>query len=60
MPGGLRAAFFYPALAITRLVGWSTTPAAALGSIAMHEPVNSRHSRRDAEHDQSEAAALLP
>jgi hypothetical protein len=28
------------------------------GSIAMHEPVNSRHSSRDADHDQSEAARL--
>ena len=32
----------------------------SFGSIAMHEPVNSRHCRRDANHDQSEAAALLP
>ncbi len=32
----------------------------SFGSIAIHEPVNSRHCRRDANHDQSEAAALLP
>ncbi len=45
-----------PLPALTNRVLWLLS----FGSIAMQEPVNSRHSRRDAEHDQREAAALLP